>query len=159
MIDIRPSSQPTLFDKIIAGEIPAYIVWQDQQFVAFLTPFANTPGVTVVVPKQNPGDYIFDLDDNAIAALMVAAKKVAKLLEKALSVERIAAVFEGEAIPHVHVKLYPMHQADGDRSTFPKQSVFFPAYPGFISTIEGPRMDDSKLQEIQQRIEVLQHEN
>src|SRR6478672_7209201 len=101
--------QPTLFDKIIAREIPAFIVWEDDNYAAFLTPFANTPGVTVVVPKKNPGEYVFALDDEQINGIMAAAKTVAHLLEKALQVERVALVFEGEAVPHVHAKLYPMH--------------------------------------------------
>ena len=48
----------TIFDKIVRGEIDSYIVWQDDQFMAFLTPFPNTPGMAVVIPKQNPGDYV-----------------------------------------------------------------------------------------------------
>jgi histidine triad (HIT) family protein len=146
-------SDRTLFDEIIDGNIPSWKVWEDDRYLAFLTPFANTPGVTVVVPKQNPGDYVFDLDDDAIAGLMQAAKKVAKLLEKGLGVERVALVFEGEAVPHVHVKLYPMHDFAVDRSKFPKTTVFFPAYPGYIDTHEGPKMDDAKLNEIQAKIQ------
>jgi diadenosine tetraphosphate (Ap4A) HIT family hydrolase len=152
-------NQPTLFDKIIAGDIPAYFVWEDEHFVAFLTPFANTAGVTVVVPRQNPGAYAFDLDDQILADLMIATKKVAKLLEKAFDVPRVAMVFEGEAVPHVHAKLYPMHQMDGDRSIFPVQRIFFPVYPGFVSSVEGPQMDDDKLKEIQQRIKAAHDEN
>lgn len=152
-------AEQTLFDKIVAREIPAYIVWEDDAYCAFLTPFANTPGVTVVVPKQNPGDYIFDLDDNQISGLMAAAKKVAKAIEKVLQVERVAVVFEGEAVPHVHAKLYPMHGLERDRSNFPKQELFMTQYPGYITTIEGPKMDDAQLTEIQQKIEAATHEN
>ena len=152
-------AEQTLFDKIVAREIPAYIVWEDDAYCAFLTPFANTPGVTVVVPTQNPGDYIFDLDDNQISGLMAAAKKVAKAIEKALQVERVAVVFEGEAVPHVHAKLYPMHGLERDRSNFPKQELFMTQYPGYITTIEGPKMDDAQLTEIQQKIEAATHEN
>lgn len=153
------TNQPTLFDKIVAREIPAFIVWEDDNYAAFLTPFANAEGVTVVVPKKNPGEYIFNLDDQQIAGLMVAAKKVAKLLEHALGTDRIAVVFEGEAVPHVHVKLYPMHNMHADRSQFPKHEVFFPSYPGFITTVEGPKMDDTQLKAIQQKIVEASHEN
>jgi histidine triad (HIT) family protein len=149
----------TLFDKIVAREIPAWIVYEDDNYLAFLTPFANTPGVTVVIPKQNPGEYIFDMDDAAIAGLMVAAKKTARHIEKGLGVERVAVVFEGEMVPYVHVKLYPMHNFALDRSTFPKQQVFFPQYPGYISTVEGPKMSDEQLAEIQQKIIKATDEN
>ena len=146
-------AERTLFDEIVDGTIPSFKVWEDDAYLAFLTPYANTPGATVVIPKKNPGDYVFGLDDDVIAGLMQAAKKVARLLEKAFGTSRIAAVFEGQAVPHVHVKLYPMHNWQADRSAFPQQAVFFPAYPGYISTIEGPRMSDDKLKEIQAKIQ------
>lgn len=148
-------NQPTLFDKIIAREIPSCIVWEDDNYAAFLTPFANTPGVTVVVPKKNPGDYVFALDAEQLNGFMQATKTVARLLEKALEVERVALVFEGEAVPHVHAKLYPMHNMGGDRSAFPKQEIFMPSYPGFITTIEGPKMGDVELQAIQDKIKAV----
>lgn len=140
----------TLFDRIVAREIPAYIIWEDENYCAFLTPFANTPGVTVVIPKNNPGEYIFNLEDTEIADLMTATKKVAKLLEKALHVNRVAMVFEGEAIPHVHAKLYPMHQLEAKPEDIP--TIFYETYPGFITTQEGPKMDDQELLAIQQKI-------
>lgn len=143
----------TIFDEIIDGTIPSWKVWEDEQYLAFLTPFASVRGATVVIPKTNLGDYVFDLDDSGVAGLMVAAKKTAKLLEVALGVDRVAVVFEGEAVPHVHVKLYPMHELNSDRSVFPRQEVFFPIYPGYISTLNGPKMSDDELTEIQQKIQ------
>ena len=151
-------STPTLFDKIISGEIPGYIVWQDENYVAFLTPFASTPGATVVVPRQNPGDYIFSLPDESIASLMFAARKVANLLEKAFDTPRVALVFEGEAVPHVHAKLYPMHGVHDDRSKFPKHVNFFPAYPGYISSANGPEMPAEQLRDIQAKIIAAAHD-
>jgi len=145
-------TEPTIFDKIVSREIPSYVVYEDGTYMAFLTPFANTPGVTVVIPKQNPGEYVFDMSDDAIAGLMGAAKKTALLLQKGLDVSRVAVVFEGEAVPHVHVKLYPMHNFWADRSSLPKMQAFFPSYPGYIATFEGPKMSDEQLTQIQQKI-------
>jgi diadenosine tetraphosphate (Ap4A) HIT family hydrolase len=136
----------TLFDEIVDGNIPSYKVWEDDQYLAFLTPFASTPGATVVIPKENPGGYVFDVSDEAVAALMIAAKKAAKLLEKAFDTERVAVVFEGEAVLHLHAKLYPMHELTADRSKFPKPEVFFPVYPGYIMTASGPKLSDEALQ-------------
>lgn len=153
------SHEKTLFEKIVAREIPAYIVWEDEQYAAFLTPFANTPGVTVVVPKQNPGDDVFVLSDEQMVGLMLAAKKVANTLKQALDASRVALVFEGEAVPHVHAKLYPMHGIEQDRSHFPKQEIFMSQYPGFITTIEGPKMDEEQLAAIQQKIKAVTDEN
>lgn len=157
----QPVKQPTLFDKIISGEIPGYVVWQDQNYAAFLTPFANTPGVTIVVPKTNPGDYIFDLNDDFIADFMIAVKKVAKLLEKALQVDRVGLAFEGTGVAHVHAKLYPFHgKLASQTNVWSKHQEFFPEYIGYFSTVEGPKMDDANLQAIQQKIqEVTDNEN
>ncbi len=146
-------NQPTLFDKIVAGEIPAFIVWEDENYCAFLTPFPSTPGLTVVIPKVNPGDYIFDLDNDVIDGLMRAAKKVAKALEEALDVQRVGLVFEGTGVAHVHAKLYPLHgELAGQTNVWSKHQEFYPEYVGYISTVEGPKMDDDKLKAIQDKI-------
>jgi histidine triad (HIT) family protein len=152
-------SEGTIFDKIVDGTIPSMKVWEDQDYLAFLTPFGNTPGATVVIPKKNPGDYVFAVDTEVVIGLMAAAKQAAKVLEKALDATRVAAVFEGEAVPHLHVKLYPMHEWNADRSKFPRQSAFFPVYPGYISTAEGNFMSDEMLQEIHQKIKEASNEN
>jgi histidine triad (HIT) family protein len=123
--------------------------------LAFLTPFANTPGLTVVIPKENPGAYVFDMGDEALAGLMAAAKKVAKLLERALGVKKVGLVFEGEGVAHVHAKLYPMHgELTPERlSALAHHQEFYPEYPGYISTVEGPRMSDEELNDIQKKIQ------
>ncbi|HEY5668166.1 MAG TPA: HIT family protein [Candidatus Saccharimonadales bacterium] len=149
----------TIFDEIVDGNIPSYKVWEDENYLAFLTPFGNTPGQTVVVPKQNPGEYVFAVDPQVVTGIMAAAKKAAGILEKALGVSRVAVVFEGEAVPHLHVKLYPMHDFNGDRSKFPQLSAFFPVYPGYILTAEGKHMSEDELKAIHQKIqEVQSHE-
>lgn len=152
-------AQTTIFNKIIDGSIPSRTVWEDERHLAFLTPFANTPGVTVVIPKTNPGDYVFAVDEEVVSALMVAAKKTARKLEKALGVSRVAAVFEGEAVPHLHVKLYPMHGLEHDRSSFPKESPFFPIYPGYICTAEGAHMTEQELDNLHRKIQEVGDEN
>lgn len=153
-------SEPTIFDKIIAEEIPAWIVWEDENYTAFLTPFATTPGLTVVIPKKNPGDYVFDMSDEAVAGLMKATKKVAKLLEKALDVKRVALVFEGTGVAHVHAKLYPLHgQLGGETGVWSNHQEFYPEYPGYISTVEGPKMSDEELDQLRAKIvEAGKHE-
>lgn len=144
----------TIFDEIIDGNIPSWKVWEDDHYLAFLTPFANTPGLTVVIPKKNPGAYVFDLDDAELASLVAAAKKVAKRLQKALAVKKVGLVFEGEGVAHVHAKLYPMHgDLSADRlAALAHHQEFYPEYPGYISTVEGPRMSDDKLDELQKKI-------
>jgi hypothetical protein len=69
----------------------------------------------------------------------------------------VALVFEGEAVPHVHAKLYPMHNMEEDRES--PEKAFFHSYPGYITTQEGPKMDDAELQAIQEKIKAVSNEN
>ena len=143
----------TIFDKIIRKEIPSYIVWEDDKHLAFLTPFPNTPGFTVVIPKVNPGDYVFAIDDSVYTELMEATKTVAKLLEKALNVSRVALVFEGTGVAHVHAKLIPLHgELASKTDVWSNHTVFTKNYQGFITTAEGPQMAEAELKAIQARI-------
>jgi diadenosine tetraphosphate (Ap4A) HIT family hydrolase len=152
-------TEKSLFEKIADDEIPSYKVWEDKKYLAFLTPFPSTPGLTVVVPKKNLGAYVFDLPDEEVSGLMAAAKKVAKLLEKAMDVSKVAAVFEGEGVPHVHVKLYPMHNPEAYAKGAKRHVAFFPEYPGYIMTADGPAMDESELAEIRDRIRKAANED
>jgi histidine triad (HIT) family protein len=143
----------TIFDKIIRKEIPSYIVWEDDKHLAFLTPFPNTPGFTVVIPKVNPGDYVFDIDNTVYIELMAATKTVATLLRKALKVSRVALVFEGIGVAHVHAKLIPLHgELASQTDVWSDHTSFSENYQGFITTAEGPQMDDAELKAIQAQI-------
>ncbi len=144
-------SQPTLFDKIVSGEIPSYKVWEDDTYLAFLTPWPNTPGFTVVVPKTNPGDNFIDVNDDAFTGLMLAAKKVAAILRKAFGISRVGLVLEGQAVPHLHAKLIPMHDKGGAATS--TEPVFSDAYQNYLTTAEGPKMDDEELKKIQIKIQ------
>jgi len=147
-------TEPTLFDKIVDGSIPSFKVWEDEAYMAFLTPFPSTPGLTVVIPKKNPGDYVFAVDDDVMTGLMLAAKKVATLLEKALGVSRVGLVFEGTGVAHLHAKLYPLHgDLAGQTNVWSKHQEFYPEYVGYFTTVEGPRMSDEQLKEIQTKIQ------
>ena len=145
-------AEQSLFEKIADGTIPSWKVWEDDTYMAFLTPFPNTPGFTVVVPKKNPGDNFITVDDSVLSGLMLASKKVATLLQNAFGVQRVGLVIEGEGVPHLHVKLIPMHgQSDGS-GPHVQHTEFFDAYPGYLTTIEGPRMADEQLNKIQAKI-------
>lgn len=147
------SDTDTIFDKIVRGDMPAYKVWEDEGYLAFLTPFPGTPGMTVVIPKTNQGDYIFSLTPEQVAGLTQACQTVAKLLEKALGVSRVAMVYEGTGVAYVHAKLYPLHGALASQTDVWSTHVeFYPEYAGYITTVEGPKMDDEQLKQIQQTI-------
>ncbi len=143
----------TLFDKILSGEIKSWKVWENENYVAFLTPFPNTPGMTVVIPKKNTGDYLFNLKDEYYQSLLHATRTVAKILEKAFDTSRVAMIFEGTGVAHVHAKLYPLHgKLAGETGVWSKHAEFYPDYIGYLTTVEGPRMSDEELDEVRNRI-------
>ena len=98
---------PTLFTKIINGEIPCYKIAEDERYFAFLDINPLKAGHTLVVPKQEI-DYFFDLDDDLLAGLILFSKKVAAAIESVIPCNRIAVAVVGLEIPHVHVHLIPM---------------------------------------------------
>ena len=144
-----------IFCKIVAGEIPSFRVWEDQDHVAFLTPFPNTPGFTVVIPKKHHPSYVFRLPDDVFAGLARAARAVALKIDVAFDdVGRTGMIFEGFGVDHAHAKLFPMHGTSSDTWEPIRSGVdkFFERYEGYMSTHDGPRADDRELEEIARRI-------
>lgn len=97
----------TIFSRIIAGEIPCYKVAENDKFFAFLDINPLVKGHTLVVPKQEV-DYIFDLNDEDIAAMHVFAKKVALAIGKAFPCVKVGEAVLGLEVPHAHIHLIPM---------------------------------------------------
>ena len=102
-LDFIMTNSSCLFCNIVNKTVKSFVVWEDEKYIAFLTPFPNTKGFTVVMPKQHYSSYIFAVPDDIMTGLMHAAKKVASLLEKGLMVKRCAVVFEGFGINHLMV--------------------------------------------------------
>lgn len=98
----------TIFSKIIKGEIPCYKVAEDDRFIAFLDISPVAKGHTLVVPKIEV-DYLYDLDDDTLAALWLFSKKVAKAIEKVVPCNRIGVSVIGLEVPHAHVHLIPIN--------------------------------------------------
>ena len=101
-----------IFSKIAAGEIPSYKCAEDEQFYAFLDINPLAKGHTLVIPRREV-DYIFDMDDDELAAFQVFAKKVAVALKKAFPCKKVAQVVLGLEVPHAHIHLIPMN-SEGD---------------------------------------------
>ncbi len=105
---------PTLFSRIVSGEIPAYKIAETDQFLAFLDIMPTATGHTLVIPKQEV-DYLFALDDALFAGLMAFAKKIAPAIEKAVPCRRIGMAVIGLEVPHAHIHLIPLNSlADMD---------------------------------------------
>lgn len=147
----------TIFDKIVSGDISARVVWEDDAYMAFLTPFPNTPGFTVLIPKTFQGDYAFSLTDEQYVELMMATKTVANILKKAFDTPRVAIIIEGTGVAYVHVKLIPLHgDLAGQTGVWSKHTEFTEEYRGWLTSAEGPKMHDTRLDEIQAKIKAVQ---
>lgn len=99
----------TIFTKIINREIPAHIVAEDDNYLAFLDINPLVKGHTLVIPKKEV-NYIFDLDDQTLSGLNLFAKRVAKAIEKVVKCERIGVTVIGLEVPHAHIHLIPINR-------------------------------------------------
>lgn len=99
---------PTIFTKIISGELPAYKIAETDQFLAFLDIRPNAKGHTLCIPKEEV-NKIFDLEEEVYQELMRFSRKVAIALEKAVSCKRVGMAVVGLEVPHVHVHLIPLN--------------------------------------------------
>lgn len=97
----------TIFSKIISGEIPAHKVAETADYLAFLDINPLREGHVLVIPKVEV-DYIFDLDDEIYAGLMIFAKIVAKAIKKAIPCTKVGVTVIGLEVPHAHVHLIPI---------------------------------------------------
>lgn len=103
-----------IFCKIVKDEMPSYKIWEDEKHLAFLSIFPIKEGHTLVIPK-NHTDYFFDLEDNKLAELMIASKKVSIILLSAFnpSTNKVGVMVAGMQVPHAHVHLIPLDN-EGD---------------------------------------------
>jgi len=99
---------PSIFSRIVAGEIPAHKIAETDNYLAFLDVMPTTTGHTLVIPKKEV-DYIFDLDDDLYAGLMAFAKTIAPAIEKAVPCKRIGVAVVGLEVPHAHIHLIPLN--------------------------------------------------
>ena len=102
----------SIFSKIAAGEIPSYKCAENERFYAFLDINPLAKGHTLVIPRKET-DYIFDMDDEDLAAFQLFAKKVAVALKNAFPCKKVAQVVLGLEVPHAHIHLIPMNN-EGD---------------------------------------------
>lgn len=112
----------SIFTKIVNGEIPAWKVAEDENFLAFLDIFPVAKGHTLVIPKKEV-DYLFDLDDATYIGLQLFAKKVAIGIQKAIPCQKVGVMVLGLEVPHAHIHLVPM-QTEADLLHFSKKLSF-----------------------------------
>ncbi len=102
---------PSIFTRIINREIPAHIVAESDDCLAFLDINPLVEGHTLVIPKKEI-DYLFDLDDETLASLNLFAKKVAKAIDSVSDCERVGVSVVGLEVPHAHIHLIPINSVD-----------------------------------------------
>ncbi len=98
----------SIFSKIVSGEIPSYKIAENEKYYAFLDINPLAEGHTLVIPKVEV-DYIFDLEDELLAGMMVFSKKVARAIDKACDCKRVGIAVLGLEIPHAHIHLVPIN--------------------------------------------------
>jgi len=148
-----------IFCDIAVGKTPAHKIWEDKKHTAFLSIFPNTEGFSVIITKEHYPSYAFDLPDDVLTGLFLAAKKVAKRIDATFEdVGRTGLIFEGFGIDHIHAKLFPMH-GTGNMTEWKqlKSNVdkYFDTYEGYISSHDYKRADDAKLAELAKKIRGL----
>lgn len=110
---------PSIFTRIISGEIPCHKIAENERYFAFLDIMPLAPGHVLVVPKQEV-DYIFDLEDDLLGGILPFAKHIAVAMEKAIPCERIGISVIGLEVPHAHVHLLPLRTMDDINFSRPK---------------------------------------
>jgi histidine triad (HIT) family protein len=109
----------TIFSKIIAGEIPSYKIYEDERYYAFLDIHPLAEGHTLVIPKLET-DYLFDLEDDLLAGMMVFAKKVALAIDQTMDCKRVGMAVLGLEVPHAHIHLIPINNLHDIEFSRPK---------------------------------------
>lgn len=112
--------EPSIFTKIINGEIPCHKIYEDDLTLAFLDNNPTTEGHTLVISKTQI-DKVYDLPDDDYTALMLSVKRVAHMLESSLECERVGIAVQGHEVPHAHVHLLPLRQPGDFHAPRPAQ--------------------------------------
>lgn len=145
-----------IFCKIIAGEVPSFKIWEDENFIAILDVFPNCKGQTLVITKTHFDSDVFIMNNDFYSKYLLAVKKVVSLLKTWLWVHRVTAVMEWMWVDHAHFKLYPMHWVTDEWKEYVWwRQIYFDEYPGYITTEMGPKADMNELQKIADSLKSL----
>lgn len=142
-----------IFCQIVKGKIDCAKIWEDDDFLAILDIKPNTKGVTLVLTKKHYSSDIFTMPKEVYQKLMLAVKRVVKILKDGLGVKRVGMVLEGTEINHAHIKLYPLHGFGAKfKPIIVKGNYFFKKYQGYLTTLEGPEVSVLELKKLAKEI-------
>jgi histidine triad (HIT) family protein len=125
---------PSIFTKIVQGEIPCHKIAESEDFLAFLDINPLAKGHTLVIPKKEI-DYLFDLDDDLLSSILLFARRVAKALETTVPCERIGVTVIGLEVPHAHVHLIPINGIGDMNFERPKLTIAHEELAGLAAKI------------------------
>lgn len=132
--------------------------WENKKYIAWLSPFPNTEGFTVMIPKEHYDSDVLAMPNKDLADFVLEAKKVSRLLTDTLEdVGRVGLIMEGTGINHAHIKLIPMHgtgyMKTGEWRQIPSGiDTFFERYLGYLASNDGPRAEDGKLKNLAKKL-------
>lgn len=153
--EAKTSENKCPFCEIVNGNLKTPgIFWEDEKFTAFLSIDPNTDGFSCVIPKEHHRSDIMKMPNDILQEFILAAKKVAKILEDHFEdVGRVGVIMEGTGIDHAHIKLVPMHGTEYMKKGEWKQVLsgkefWFEKYEGWISSGGGPKADPEHLKQL-----------
>jgi diadenosine tetraphosphate (Ap4A) HIT family hydrolase len=152
--DTKTKEGKCIFCEIASGRIKPLgegKFWENKKYVAWLSPFPNTLGFTVVIPKKHYPSDVLEMPDKDLKEFIIVAKKISKhLINKLKYVGRVGLIMEGTGIDHAHIKLVPFQGTEymkrGEwRQISSNINTYFEKYEGYISSHDGPKADEQKL--------------
>lgn len=161
--DANTKDNQCIFCQIASGQIKAAgKFWEDEEFMAFLSIDPNTEGFTCVIPKSHFSSDVLKLPDDLLQRFIIAAKKVATILEKHFTdIGRVGLIMEGTGIDHAHIKLVPMHGTENLRAGRWEQVLcdkefWFNKYEGWLSSCGGPMAREEDLKQLAEKLIAVQ---
>ncbi len=156
---INNKKEECIFCEIANGNIETnYVFWQSPKFIAFLSLFPNTDGLTVLIPKKHYESDVLKMDNKTLNEFILAAKSVSKVLIRHFDdVGRVGLIMEGTGVNHAHIKLFPMHgtqhMREGEWKRYSSHNdTFFNIYEGYISSNNGPMAREEFLQNLAEKL-------
>jgi diadenosine tetraphosphate (Ap4A) HIT family hydrolase len=134
-------------------------IFEDENYLAWLSPFPNTEGFSVVIPKAHFGGDVLAMPDEELKEFVIVAKKVSQMLTNYFEdVGRVGLIMEGTGIDHAHIKLFPMHGTEylkggkWKRCSSGEYNKYFEKYEGYVSSHDSLQADFPKLQKLAEGI-------
>lgn len=133
-------------------------IWESKKYLAWLSPFPNTEGFTVIIPKKHYSSDVLKMPDEELQEFIIEAKKISEILLNSFDdVGRIGLIMEGTGIDHAHIKLIPMHGTEymkkGEwKQIHSKINNYFETYEGYLCSNDGPKAEDEKLMKLAKKI-------